>query len=285
MDHDQKHRHLKTYLRYLRRHKAVASVYLILRLAVIIIAVLSFLSGNYESVFVCILVLLLFMLPALIQRQLHITLPGTLEIIIICFIFAAEILGELQCYFIQYPHWDTMLHATSGFLWAAIGFSLVDLLNKNRPENFKLSPIYLSLVAFCFSMTVGVIWELFEFGMDRLFLMDMQKDTIIHTISSVALDPANQNIPVTIKNITEVVVNGQDLGLGGYLDIGLYDTMEDLFVNFMGALVFSTFGFFYSKNARKNGVVSQFVPRKRTPEEEAAEKAELLADEEDSPHL
>ncbi len=80
-------------------------------------------------------------------------------------------------------------------------------------------------------MTIGVLWEFFEFGMDRLFHMDMQKDTI--TISSVMLDPTNRNIPITIDNITSVAVNGQDLGFSGYLDIGLYDTMEDLFVNFI----------------------------------------------------
>lgn len=256
-------------LQYIKRHKAVASVYFILRFAVIAIAVLSCLNGNYENLFICILVLLLFMLPAFIQRRLNIELPSTLEIIILCFIFAAEILGELQNYFIQYPNWDTMLHTLSGFLLAAVGFSMVDILNRNKPESFSLSPIYLALAAFCFSMTAGVLWEFFEFGMDRLFHMDMQKDTIIHVISSVTLDPTNQNIPVTIKGITDMSINGQSLGLGGHLDIGLYDTMEDLFVNFIGAVVFSTIGFFYVRNQRshKNDasqkVVSQFVPRVR----------------------
>ena len=77
--------------------------------------------------------------------------------------------------------------------------------------------------------------------------MDMQKDTIVHTISSVMLDPTNSNIPITIDGITSVAVNGQDLGFSGYLDIGLYDTMEDLFVNFIGATVFSVIGYFYLK--------------------------------------
>lgn len=264
-------------LQYIKRHKSVAAVYFILRFAVIAIAVLSCLAGNYENLFICILVLILFLLPTFIQRHLHIELPSTLEIIILCFIFAAEILGELQNYFIQYPHWDTMLHTLSGFLLAAVGFSLVDLLNRNRPESFNLSPIYLALVAFCFSMTVGVLWEFFEFSMDRLFEMDMQKDTIVRTISSVALDPTNQNIPITIREITDVAVNGESLGLGGYLDVGLYDTMEDLFVNFIGAVVFSTFGFFYVKNAREHRsdatqkVVSQFVPRVRSVEEQSEE--------------
>ena len=109
-------------------------------------------------------------------------------------------------------------------------------------------------------MTVGVLWEFFEFGMDRLFHMDMQKDTVVSSITSVMLDPTNSNIPVTIDNITSVQVNGQELGFGGYLDIGLYDTMKDLFVNFIGAVVFSTIGYFYIKQRGKGKLARAFIP-------------------------
>ena len=143
---------------------------------------------------------------------------------------------------------------------------LVDLLNRNKPEHIQLSPIYLALVSFCFSMTVGVIWEFFEFGMDVLFLKDMQKDTIVYHISSVMLDPTNSNIPVVIDGISSVAVNGQELGLGGYLDIGLYDTMEDLFVNFIGALVFSVIGYFSAKKESMRKFADNFVPRLREDE-------------------
>lgn len=217
------------------RHPASAvvfAVYLVLRLIVLASLVSAILRQEYESAFVCVLVLFLFMLPFFIQKNFGICLPSTLEIIILLFIFAAEILGELQSYFIQYPYWDTMLHTTNGFLCAAVGFSLIDILNRDAKIKFTLSPVYVALAAFCFSMTIGVLWEFFEFGMDRLFHMDMQKDTIVHTISSVMLDPTNSNIPITIDGITSVAVNGRDLGFTGYLDIGLYDTMEDLFVNF-----------------------------------------------------
>src|SRR5699024_12414567 len=74
--------------------------------------------------------------------------------------------------------------------------------------------VFLAIVAFCFSMTVGVLWEFFECAMDRFFGMDMQKDTIIHGFSSVMLDPTHSNIPVPVENITEVIVNGKELGLG-----------------------------------------------------------------------
>ncbi len=244
----------------IRRQPAVFAVYTILRLIVLATLVSSILRGEYESAFICLLVLVLFMLPFFIQQNFGIELPSTLEIIILLFIFAAEILGELKCYFITFHHWDTMLHTTTGFLCAATGFALIDILNRNSRIKFQLSPIYVALVAFCFSMTVGVLWEFFEFGMDRLFQMDMQKDTVVNSITSVMLDPTNSNIPVTIDGITSVQVNGQELGFGGYLDIGLYDTMKDLFVNFIGAVVFSAIGYFYIKHRGQGKLASAFIP-------------------------
>ena len=244
----------------IRRQPVVFAVYLVLRLIVLASLVSAILRREYESAFVCVLVLFLFMLPFFIQKNFGIRLPSTLEIIILLFIFAAEILGELQSYFIQYPYWDTMLHTTNGFLCAAVGFSLIDILNRDAKIKFTLSPVYVALAAFCFSMTIGVLWEFFEFGMDRLFHMDMQKDTIVHTISSVMLDPTNSNIPITIDGITSVAVNGRDLGFTGYLDIGLYDTMEDLFVNFIGATVFSVIGYFYLKHRGEGKFAKAFIP-------------------------
>ncbi|MFQ8767732.1 MAG: hypothetical protein ACLR8U_15400 [Oscillospiraceae bacterium] len=244
----------------IRRQPVVFAVYLVLRLIVLASLVSAILRQEYESAFVCVLVLFLFMLPFFIQKNFGIRLPSTLEIIILLFIFAAEILGELQSYFIQYPYWDTMLHTTNGFLCAAVGFSLIDILNRDAKIKFTLSPVYVALAAFCFSMTIGVLWEFFEFGMDRLFHMDMQKDTIVHTISSVMLDSTNSNIPITIDGITSVAVNGRNLGFTGYLDIGLYDTMEDLFVNFIGATVFSVIGYFYLKHRGEGKFAKAFIP-------------------------
>lgn len=249
--------HLKAVI---KRQPAVFTVYMVLRLIVLATLVSSILRGEYESAFICLLVLALFMLPFFIQQNFGIELPSTLEIIILLFIFAAEILGELKCYFITFSHWDSMLHTTTGFLCAATGFALIDILNRNSRIKFQLSPIYVALTAFCFSMTVGVLWEFFEFGMDRLFLMDMQKDTVVQSITSVMLDPTNSNIPVTIDGITSVAVNGQDLGFDGYLDIGLYDTMKDLFVNFVGAVVFSTIGYFYIKHRGQGKLAKAFIP-------------------------
>ena len=261
---------------------AVVAVYWILRLIVIGVMVMTIIHKNYESTFVCVLVLILFMLPQFVERNFRIELPSTLEIIILIFIFAAEILGELKSYFITYPHWDSMLHTTTGFISAAFGFAMVDLLNRNKPQHFKLSPVFLALVAFCFSMTVGVLWEFFEFGMDRLFLLDMQKDTVVTSITSVMLDPTNKNIPVTIDGITSVAVNGTDLGFNGYLDIGLYDTMADLFVNFIGAVVFSVIGYFYIKRRGKGKIAKAFIPTLVEPDGEQEQLPPQSSEEQDS---
>lgn len=254
----------------IRQQPAVFAVYVVLRLIVVAELVLSILRGEYESAFICLLVLILFILPFFIQQNFGIQLPTTLEIIILLFIFAAEILGELEGYFITYSNWDTMLHTTTGFLCAATGFALIDILNRNSRIKFQLSPIYVALAAFCFSMTVGVLWEFFEFGMDRLFQLDMQKDTVVQSITSVMLDPTNSNTPITIDGIHSVAVNGNDLGFDGYLDIGLYDTMEDLFVNFIGAVAFSVIGYFYIKHRGKGKLARAFIPTLSEQEEQGS---------------
>ena len=256
-----------------RRDKKAFAIYFILRLIVLASAVLAFIRGDYESLFFCVLTLVLFLLPSLIELSLRIDLPTTLEIIIFLFIFAAEILGELQAYYVRFAFWDTMLHVVNGFLCAAIGFSLIDIMNRSERFSLKLSPLYVAVAAFCFSMTIGVLWEFFEFGMDTFFHTDMQKDFVVHRISSVSLDATKSNHPVIIDNITDVVVNGESLGLGGYLDIGLIDTMKDLLVNFVGAVVFSVIGFFHVRSRGRGRVASQFIPRVETePQNSEADK-------------
>ncbi len=247
---------------YIKEHKMTFAVYLILRTIVIAAMVLSCIRGNYENLFVCTLSLILFMVPSFISNNFGIVLPNMLEIIILLFIFAANILGEMQNYYLKIPYWDTMLHTINGFISAAIGFGMVDILNTNQPnDKFNLSPLFLSIVAFCFSMTVGTLWEFFEFTSDILFKTDMQKDTVINCISSIKLNLLNLNKPVVVNNITQTVVNGETLPIDGYLDIGLKDTMKDLFVNFIGAVVFSVIGYFYVKSRGKNKFANLFIPR------------------------
>lgn len=267
--------------RHVENKKAVLAVYLFLRVAVMAVMVAQFLNHNYENVYICILTLVLFVTPSFVERRLHIDLPDTLEVIILLFIFAAEILGEIQEYYIRIPGWDTTLHTINGFLFAAIGFSIVNILNRNKNISMSLSPFYMAVTAFCFSMTIGVLWEFFEWGMDMWFGLDMQKDTVLTAFNSVNLNPNGRNVPVYIREVSDTILvyadgTQQSLGLGGYLDTGLQDTMKDLFVNFIGAVVFSVIGYFYVKTEGKGRIAKLFIPQvmeeaKEAPDDAAAE--------------
>ncbi len=253
-------------VRHALRHKrSVTVVYLTLRLLVIAVMVAQFFNRNFENVFLCLLTLVLFILPTVLERKLNMELPDTLQVIILLFIFAAEILGEIQSFYTTFPHWDTILHTLNGFLCAAIGFCLVDLFDRSERFSLTLSPAFMAIVAFCFSMTVGVLWEFFEFFMDQFFLFDMQKDTVVHTISSVMLDPAHANNAVVIGPIVNATLHTPvgpiPLDLGGWLDIGLVDTMADLLVNFVGAVMFSIIGYFYVKQRGRGRFARRFIPR------------------------
>lgn len=266
MPMDNKKQPLRRETQHLWKEKrSVTLVYILLRTSVVLVMLAQIFNRNFENVFLCVLTLLLFMMPSVMKRKLDVELPNTLEIIILLFIYAAEILGEIGAYYVTFPYWDTVLHTLNGFLCAAIGFSLVDILNRSSSERFNLSPLYMAIAAFCFSMTVGVLWEFFECTMDQLFFLDMQKDTVVSAIGSIMLDAPGGNHPVVIHNITDVIIVQADgtqtaLGLGGYLDIGLLDTMEDLFVNFIGALTFSIIGYFYVKSRGKNKFAKRFIP-------------------------
>ncbi len=245
-----------------KKNRRTFIFYLILRGLVILTLIRCIITQNYESAAICILSLLLFLMPAVLQKQMKIEFPAVFQAIIFGFIYAAEILGEVNHYYVIIPGWDTMLHTMNGFLCAAIGFSLIYLLNRGS-KHFNLSPFYLTLVAFCFSMTVGVIWEFFEFTMDQLFYVDMQKDFIVQTIGSVTLDPNDSGMPFVINNITDTVINtadGQSYTVaGGYLDIGIIDTMKDLLVNLIGAVAFSIIGYTTLKFSKKSAIADNLM--------------------------
>ena len=254
----------------IRENKGKFLLYLLLRAMVIVVMIAQIVNENWDNVFLCVFTLILFMIPSFVDKELHIKMPTTLEVIILLFIFSAEILGEIQEYYLIFDHWDAMLHTINGFLMAAIGFSLIDILNENENFSLSLSPVFVAVFAFCFSMTIGVLWEFFEFAADWFFHTDMQKDTIIRSISSVIFNPEGKNVAVTIP-IESMIVNGQTWNYGGYIDIGLIDTISDLFVNFIGAVVFSIFGLFYIKSRGKGTFVKRFIPRlkkynKKSPE-------------------
>lgn len=251
---------------YRENDKKLLMVYIILRSLVLITFVRQIFLREWDNAFLCLLSLFLFTIPFFIQEKFEIKIPNGLEIIILCFIFSAEILGEINNFYMHIPEWDTILHTINGFLCAGVGFSLIDLLNENS-SLIKLSPLFVAIVAFCFSMTIGVIWEFFEFSMDQFFLTDMQKDRIVRTISTVNLDITKSNKPIIVKDIEKTILYDTDnqvlAEFSGYLDVGIIDTMKDLIVNFIGAICFSIFGYLYIHNRDKYKFVNNFIPKKK----------------------
>ena len=255
-----------------KNKKRVIALYFILRFFVISLMVLNIFEKNYNNVFVCVLTLFLFLIPAIIDRRFNIKLPTVLEGTIILFIFAAQILGEIQGFYLRFEHWDTILHTLNGFIMSAIGFAMIDILNQNPRLHFNVAPVFVAFVSFCFSMTIGVLWEFFEYFADVYAITDMQKDTLIPMLSSVALNADNVNTAVIIENISKTVLDGTINGVntsvtinGGYLDIGLIDTMHDLIVNCIGAVCFSVIGFLYIKG--RSRLATNFIPTMKTKEE------------------
>ena len=258
----------------IKRNKFNIALYLILRILVIVSLIVQLSLKNWNNVFLCILTLILFTIPTFFDKKLDIELPNTLEVIVYLFIYSAAMLGEIQNFYNSLPYWDVILHTLNGFLAASVGFSLIDILNHNENFHINMTPAFASLVAFTFSMTIGITWEFFEFAADRYLLKDMQKDTIVRRISSVKLNTSGNNVPVVINNINKTIIyddNNQEYIIeNGYLELGVQDTMKDLFVNFIGAFVFSVFGYIYVIKRNENGFVTRFIMRKRQKDTKVA---------------
>ncbi len=248
--------------KYKESKKNSIIVYLVLRFLVIISIIIQLFSGNFFNAILCTLALILFTLPTVLANKLKITLPSLLESMVYIFIYASAILGGINNFYKIIPIWDTILHTLNGFLCASIGFSLIDILNTND-NNINLSPLYVSFVAFCFSMTIGVLWEFCEFTVDSVLKIDTQRDRIVENVYSVDLNKENTLVKVKDIEKTEIYSkDGNKTTIKGYLDVGLYDTIKDLFVNLIGAAFFSVIGYLYIKNRDKYKFVERLIPRK-----------------------
>lgn len=239
----------------LKENKKSFIVYSILRLSIVIILIRNIIIANYEASFTCVLALILMLVPSLVQASFRVDISEKLEIIIYLFIYAAEVLGEIHAFYEIFPFWDKILHIANGFIAAAIGYSLVKLFNNNKDMGVKMSPFFIFFVAFCFSMTVGIFWEFIECFVDFAFGSDTQKDTLVTYVNTIFTSPAGQNIVQKISGIQKTIIITNDSQVvinNGYLDVGLYDTMQDLFVNLLGALVFSVGGYINMKKGKKS---------------------------------
>ncbi len=253
-------------------------VYTILRILVIVTAVLCLIGGDYGHFALCIASLFIFLIPAFFTEKLLIGIPPFFEIMFYLFIFASWILGEVNRYYTMIPGWDTMLHAMTGAMCAIFGFSLFFLLNQ-KSEGVNLSPGYMALVALCFAMTIGVFWEFTEFAFDQTLYLDMQKDFIVQTIGSVTLDPDHTQKSIVVDQIARTIIETGDgsrvIVEGGYLDIGIIDTMKDLIVCFIGASAFCLIGYFYVRKHEGSDLSEKIFLKKLTKEQIDREDKEI----------
>lgn len=179
----------------------------------------------------CVLGIIAIIMPSFIVKKIQIKIPTNIYIFYLIFLYLAIFLGEVKNFYYKVPHWDTMLHAFSGMMLGALGFSFVFILNKEKYFHVKLTPIFISLFAFCFALTIGVFWEIFEFLSDGILQTNMQKFA---------------------KETGEQLIGR----------IALVDTMKDLIVDIIGAFIMSFIGWF-SLKYRKNWIYKILIKSKK----------------------
>lgn len=169
--------------------------------------------------------------PWLVEKLFHCRIATWLYVF--CLLYAiGALLGHGYDFYYILPWWDLLLHLCGGVVFAVLGVFLADVLNRGKPCSVLLTVVF----ALCFSLAVSVVWEFFEYAMDTFFAMDMQNDTVVTAIHSYSLGSGLGEL-VSIPEISTVVVDGAALPVEGYLDIGLHDTMNDMLIEGLGAVV------------------------------------------------
>ncbi len=235
--------------------RSVQALYILTALAALVGGIWCGVRREYALMGQAALVLITLAVPRLFALAFHVYLPAPLEGLSVIFLFLTGVLGEVLMFYEKYAFWDLTLHFLSGLLFCAFGLSFTQT-GRGRGG---VSVFHRVFYAFCFSLAAAVIWEFFEFGCDRLFLTDMQKDTLLHSLSSGY--PHAGGMLGRYTGIEEMTFTGLAAPLAGYLDIGLYDTVEDMFMGTLGALAFSVWAGF--ELVRGGRLIVRFIPVKR----------------------
>ena len=253
----------------LKIRKREGFFYGILAAAVAVIGIRQILAGDVGHSVLCGVSLVLIFLPLLLQKYMKIYMPGPLAALLALSVFASAVLGEVEQYYLVYPHWDTVLHGVDGFVTAALGFALMDVMNHNPAFHFVPFPKWVGLWTFCFSMTVGLIWEFVEFLCDWFLKTDMQKDILRQKLSTIWFT-GDTGTTTQMIDIQQTVITGYQNGKltdwtisGGFLDIGLLDTMQDLLACGVGALIFVVLLSGYLKTRRITPGQKNWIPKMR----------------------
>ncbi|MEG0542280.1 MAG: hypothetical protein RR461_04655 [Angelakisella sp.] len=186
-------------------------------------------KGDYILMFSqCVLGIFAMLLPGFLKKRINLEIPSTMLVLYTVFLYAAIYLGEVRSFYYNVPHWDTILHTFSGAMLGALGFSFITLLNRTDKVPVNLSPAFVATFAFCFAMAMGVAWEIYEFSADVMMGTNMQK----------------------------FGTEAGELFLG---QAALADTMKDLIVDTIGAIVISVVGYISLKY--KKGWVEKLMLR------------------------
>ena len=247
------------------RTRLTKIIYCLITVINFIFLIIQIKDSEWLYTSLCLITQLLITIPSIIEKKYKLIFSNIFKISIIILIFACTILGVINHFYIKYSHYDTIIHLLYGFLCAGIGFLIANLLNQN---NKNIAPIYYLIISFTFSIAAGVSWEFCEYGMDKFFLMDTQKDTNINEISSLKINDGKYK-PKIIKDIEYTIIYNKDLfgniqetRINGYLDIGINDTMKDLLSMRLGAFIFTTCAYLYLKEKRQFRFIEIFIAKK-----------------------
>ena len=188
----------------------------------------------------CMLGVVVIHLPSLLEKRFRFELPAALYLMYILFLYCAIFLGEVRDFYYQVPQWDTILHAMSSVMAGVFGFTVVAMLNRNERIAISLSPGFVALFAFCFAVTLGALWEIYEFTFDGLLGLNMQK----------------------FRTADGTVLSGH---------AALADTMKDIVVNTLGALAASLAGYFSLRSGRGwcSDIICKYCDKKEQAQEAA----------------
>ncbi|MCY6483245.1 hypothetical protein OW763_02600 [Clostridium aestuarii] len=159
-----------------------------IRMLLILAIIISIKTHNWLNLFIAISTIILTYLPYIIARKNGIKLPASFQIVILSFIFAAQFLGELRNYYNKFWWWDIMLHTFSGIILGMVGFLLIYILNREEKIDLIMSPFFVALFSFTFALCIGALWEIFEFTVDSIVGLNMQKSGLVDTMWDLIVD-------------------------------------------------------------------------------------------------
>jgi hypothetical protein len=215
--------------------RAVQITYIIIAAASLLSAAYSVWRGDVLDVLVCLSIPAVPMVLKLAGRRFGVRLPNCMWIFIMLFNAIGSLGGSIYDFYHYFTYWDDLMHIICGMLAAFVGFAAPDALDRQHSGEHSMAIKVFSALTFIFIW--AAIWEFYEYAFDTFLGTDMQTDSIVHIINSAIIGP-DPIIVDSITDITDVTVNGQSLGLGGYLDIGLHDSMTDMLGNAIGGVLY-----------------------------------------------